>query len=293
MGDFNMTTKIQKTVLILVALTMLSVNPAWAVRPFITDDATLIGKRRAEVANWFYANRDAVEVWHSLNYGVTDWFEINLLVQHGILHSDVADKWRYAWTAPLLQTKFLLRDYELNSIIPGITFAIGSDLPFGNEPFRRYGDTETAFKAPGHGAFAFFSTTHSIGMEEQVMIHTSLGWTWLHNRDEAVAAGEPRNVHGLIWGVGTQFTTGLRNLYGIAELISGDPYMREASGIAYQLGLRYFVNDYFQWDIAFGQGLGGGEQLRDYAWISGGFRWVLNFDRNSNREFSKNNRRIR
>jgi len=270
--------------LIFVAITTQSI----AVRPFVTDDASVIGFRRAEVASWFYGTSDTREVWLSFNYGITHWFEINLIgvqgAQRGLIDGEYS--WRYAWTAPLLQAKFLIRDFEPNGL-PGVTFAIGSDLPFGNRPFSTSEDYGPAFRAPRPGALGFFSFTQAIGMEEQLLFHASVGATWLHDNPDP-----EENDWGLIWGVGTQFTTGLRNLYGIAEFISGDPYIRGQGGFAWQLGARYFISDNFQFDLGFGGGLGGDGDLREGNWLTGGFRWVLNFDRQNRHQFSRQGRRV-
>jgi len=271
---------------VFVAITTQSI----AVRPFVTDDATLIGFRRAEVANWFYVTGETAEIWHSFNYGITHWLEMNLIGFQGLQRGYVPGvdgaegnyRWRYSWTAPLIQAKFLIRNFEPNSW-PGVTFAIGSDLPFGNRPFRTSEDDGPAFRAPRPGGLGFFSFTQAIGMEEQLLLHASVGATWMDNNPDG-------DDWGLIWGIGTQFTTGLRDLYGIAEFISGDPYIRGQGGFAWQLGARYFISDDFQFDIGFGSGLGGDNDLREGWWLTGGFRWVLNFDRGNRHQFSRQGR---
>ena len=265
----------KKIFLILAAIAVLAAGPAHAVRPFITDDATLIGHKRLELANWFYATKGSVEVWHSLSYGFTDWAELIVAGFHGALQSEVTDGWKYAFTAPLLQAKFLIRDYEPNGL-PGLTFAIGSDLPWGNEPFEGEG-----FKAPGYGAFGFFSITQCIGEDEDILIHGQLGGTYLRD------SGEDKT--GLVWGIGTQFRV-YKGFHGIAELVNGDPYAAASTGYLYQAGFRQFVTDDFQFDLAYGSTLGGKDEFGANSWISGGVRWVFNF--NKSNKFAPNGRRL-
>ena len=276
-----MAKKIKKTILIWAATTLLSTN-LWAVRPFVTDDSAVIGYKRMELANWLYRTDGSFEVWHSLNYGLTDRTELTLAGIHGALRSEAGDQWKYAYTAPLVQLKHLFRDHEPNGL-PGISLAIGSDLPFGNRPFRRQ-DDYSAFKAPGHGGFWFVAVTQCFGKNEELLIHANVGGTYLREGGQ--------NLRGSVWGLGTQLKVH-RNWFGIAEVFNGDPYIRDATGYAYQVGFRYFVTDDLQFDLAYGSGFGGKNELRSGWWVSGGIRWVLNFDRMRTRKFSPQGRRIK
>ena len=57
----------------------------------------------------------------------------------------------------------------------------------------------------------------------------------------------------------------------VAELFSGDPYI-PGTGLAYQVGFRHFVNEYFQFDATIGEGLRGNVALP--FWGSVGVRVV-------------------
>lgn len=261
----------------LAALAAFAATPAHAVRPFITDDAAIIGHQRMEVANWLYADKESLQIWHSLNYGLTPWVELTVAGFHGALQSADGEHWKYAFTAPLLQAKFLLHDYEPNGL-PGVTFAVGSDLPWGNEPF----DGES-FKAPGYGAFSFVSVTQCIGADEEVLLHGQIGGTYV--RDD----GENRT--GLVWGLGTQYRI-YKGLHGVAELINGDPYAEGSSGFMYQIGFRQFITNDFQIDLAYGSGVGGNPESRANSWISSGIRWVVDFNKSKGKKFAPNGRRL-
>ena len=240
----------------------------FAVRPFVTDDATLMGRKRMEFANWVLINKNSGQLWHSLNYGFNDWAELTVAGYWGYDKSGDDKRTKMSFTAPLLQGKFLIRDYDPNRF-PGITIAVGSDLPWG----------KGAFVSGGYGAFAFVSLTQCIGKDENVLIHAQLGGTYLYENKEHHA--------GLNWGIGTQFKI-YKGFHGIGEFISGDPYVHNA-GIGYQLGIRQFINDNLQIDFAVGNGIGGGNNRMPF-WISSGIRWVIPMKDSGT--YARNGRRI-
>ena len=109
-----------KNVFILAILTLIATSNTWAVRPFVTDDATLIGRKRIEFANWTLFDKYSGQLWHSLNIGLNDWAELTVAGILGYAKSGDDNLARISFTAPLLQAKFLIRDYEPNGF-PGIT----------------------------------------------------------------------------------------------------------------------------------------------------------------------------
>jgi hypothetical protein len=265
-----MTKRILKKVLILAIATFLAVPHARAVRPFITDDAAVMGFRRSELASWIFASKTGTEFWHSANFGLTNWAELTVAGFWG--YSKPANdelRRKFSYTLPLLQTKILLRDYVPNGL-PGVTLAFGSDLPFG----------KGAFVPGGYGAFGFLSLTQCFGNDENVLVHANIGGTYL--REEGI------NHHGLTWGLGTQIKA-YKGMHGIAEIVSGDPYIHGA-GFAYQLGIRQFVSDALQIDVAFGKGLGGENRMP--SWITAGMRYVLAFDKKNGGGYARNGRKI-
>ena len=252
----------------LAILTLLAIPQAWAVRPFITDDATLIGRKRIEFSNWLLIDKYSGQLWHSLNIGLNDWSELTVAGFWGYDKSKYNNLTEMSFTAPLIQAKFLVRDYEPNKL-PGITIAVGSDLPFGTG----------AFVPNGYGAFTFLSATQCIGEDENVLIHAQFGGTYLRENKKDYA-----NYN---WGIGTQVKIH-KGFHGIGEFISGDPYVHNA-GIGYQLGIRQFISDNLQVDFAVGNGIGGGKN-RMPLWSSCGIRWVLPTKNSST--FARNGRRI-
>ena len=241
-----------KKILSMAVAAMLFAPQVWAVRPFITDDGAIIGFRRMEIANWLLINKGSGQFWHSANIGIHERVELTCAIYWGYDKGD-DNTARMTITGPLLQAKFLFRDYAPNGL-PGITLAIGSDLPFGTG----------AFVPSGYGAFAFTSVTQCFGEEENVLIHANLGGTYLRE--------DEKNLTGFTWGIGTQVKV-YKGFHLVGEFVSGDPYAYDA-GIGYQVGIRQFISDKLQVDFAFGNGIGGGENKMP-MWISSGIRYVL------------------
>jgi len=250
------------------SLTAIATN-AIAVRPFITDDATLIGFKRAELATWTLINKYSGQFWHNYTMNLTQRFEAGVAAYWGYSKPESDVSREFSYTVPLVQLKYLLRDYVPNGL-PGITIAAGSDLPFG----------KGSFVPGGYGAFAFLSLTQCFGEDENLLIHANIGGNYLHENG--------KNHTGLTWGTGTQVKV-YKGLHGVAEIVSGDPYVHNA-GYAYQLGMRFFVNDLLQFDIAFGKGFG--SENRMPSWISGGIRYVLSFDKSNRNGYARNGRKI-
>ena len=260
-----------KRILITVAATMLLLPQVWAVRPLITDDAAVIGKRRFEIANWGHYSKNGLELWHSINSGVTDWCELTVA---GFWGFDSEKDFTY--TLPLLQAKFLIRDYEPNGI-PGVTFAVGSNMPWG----------KGSFVTPDYGAFAFATATQCIGMEEQFLLHLQLGGTFLHNTDIDEKTGKKiGNETGFVWGLGAQIKL-YRGLHLVSELVQGDPYDAKAP-MMYQLGIRQFINANLQIDFTFGRAFK--DTGKSSFWITSGIRYVLDLNKNS--KYAPNGRKI-
>ena len=251
---------------------MLSVNPVQAVRPFITDDAAMSGFRRSELSSWVFSSKAGTEVWHSANWGFTHWAELTIAGFWGRSRFETdgggtINEWSY--TMPLLQAKFLIRDYEPNRW-PGITVAVGTDMPWG----------KGGFVSGGPNAFAFASVTQCLGKDENLLFHAQIGITHLRNRITQ------ENFAGLVFGIGTQVKI-FRGFHFIGEIVNGDPY-EHGLGSMYQLGIRQFINNELQFDLAFGAGISG--ETRASTWLTAGVRYVLSF--NQNDQFAANGRRI-
>jgi hypothetical protein len=228
-----------------LALAMLLAPRAWAVRPFITDDARVVGKRLGQVESWLRGDRAAVEHWVLLAYGPTEQLELTLGHVHGAQYDTAT---RYIVAGPLIQAKYLLWTPQPNRR-PGLALSGGATAPLGSFGF-----------APEHwDTFLYAALSESLLKEDRVLLHLNLGGV------KQTGGGSMRAT----WGVGSQFRV-RGGFHGVAELISGDPYAEGASR-AIQVGFRHFFSDRLQIDATYGKGLGLGGMP---AWASVGVRIV-------------------
>jgi len=247
-------------ILILAAATVLATPYAWAVRPFITDDAALSGFKRSELASWIFASKTGTEFWHSANFGLTNWAELTIAGVWGRSKYEFNGETfkEYSYTLPLVQAKFLLRGYEPNGL-PGVGVAVGADMPWG----------KGAFVSDGYGAFGCVLFTQCFGMDENVLIHAQAGGTFLKDKVSK------EKLSGLVFGLGTQVKV-YKGFHLIGELVNGDPY-EHGAGSMYQLGIRQFVSNQLQFDFAFGSGISG--ETRASSWVTCGIRYVVSFNK--------------
>ena len=256
----------------MAALTMFATPQTWAVRPFITDDAALSGYMRSELSSWLFVSKAGTEIWHSANWGFTHWAELTVAGIWGRSKEPVeggGTSTESSYTVPLIQGKFLLRDYTPNGL-PGLVIAAGSDMPWG----------KGAFVSDGYGAFGALLLSQCFGMDENVLFHAQAGGTYLKDKKTKEKSS------GFVFGFGTQVKA-YRGLHLIGEIVNGDPY-EHGVGSMYQLGIRQFINDVLQFDAAFGKGISG--DTRASSWFTCGVRYVLSFNKNDN--FGRNGRRI-
>lgn len=236
-----------------------------SVRPFITDDARVVGWRLFQYETWLRFDEHAWQHWSMFAYGPSKHSEIALGFVHGVAAPQ--DHKSYSYAIPLLQVKYLINEYKPNKL-PGVAVAAGTFLPGG----------DGAFKAPGYGGFAYVAVTQCFGQQENILIHGNLGFNYVKypNTDYSV----------MTWGVGTQIKT-IGGLHVIGELFSGDPYV-PGSGIAFQTGFRHIVSNYIQLDFTIGQGISGTNQLP--LWYGGGVRLVTDwFEKRHKRKHTDTN----
>lgn len=220
------------------------------VRPFITDDARVVGGSLAQLESWIRVDKESGQHWFLTAFGPSPKWELTC---GGVFGYEVEedDNRAFSYALPLLQAKFLAREYKPNQP-PGFAIVAGTFLPSGRGGFR----------PPGHGTFAFGIITQSLGERDKVLIHGNLGVNhiWL----------EPDDYSVLTWGIGSQFRV-KGGFHGVVEVFSGDPYV-PGTGAAYQVGFRHFFSDLFQIDMTYGKGFDGEVILPQ--WFSAGIRLV-------------------
>jgi hypothetical protein len=220
------------------------------VRPFITDDAQVVGKRLAQWETWMRFDRISGQKWHMFAIGPNKRLELSLGGVVGYDRPDV-NRSEFSYAMPLIQGKFLFREYQAGKP-PGVALVAGTFLPGGTG----------AFVPPGYGAFSFLTISQCIGEGEKILIHANVGTNYqiINNSREIINT----------WGIGSQIKT-YKGFHLVGELFSGDPYI-PGTGLSYQAGFRHFISDYIQVDATVGQGLAGNNILP--FWFSVGARFV-------------------
>jgi len=217
--------------LALLLLTLPAQN-AWAIRPFVTDDARVVGQHRLQLETWLQADNDSTEHWAVATFGPTENTELSAGGFYGLNYQ--SRRMKFAVGGPIFQCKVLLHPIEPNSW-PGMAVAGGAVSPYGTG----------GFEAGGWDPFTYLAITESLFQDDTVLLHANLG---IHK-----AAGTGTKA---TWGAGTQIhIDGPWNAIG--EVYSGDPYSN-SSGSAAQAGFRYVIGEQMQIDGSIGRGVSGG-----------------------------------
>lgn len=221
----------------------------FAVRPFITDDARVVGFKLFQWEAWLRSDPEGFHSWHMFAYGPHKKIELTI---GGAVGADLGDQpQRFTGSTPLLQVKFLLNEYKPNKF-PGVAIATGTFLPLG------VGD----LKPPGFGNFTFLAITQSFFRNDALLLHANIGYNYLR-------LGSENDVKP-IWGFGTQAHL-YRGFHFVGEVFSGDPYVAGAE-TAFQVGFRHFASDLLQIDMTIGKGFAGANPMP--FWATAGVRLV-------------------
>jgi len=209
---------------------------AFAIRPFVTDDARVVGKGRAQIETWLEVDRDSAQHLAIFAVGPIEPLELSFGGSYGVNYQHGPS--RAAAAGPILQAKYLLRPTEVNRL-PGIAIAAGVVPPVGTG----------GFQSLDWDPFGYLAVTESLFGEDRVLVHANLG-----------IVSPKQELSGRLtqafWGVGTQIQLhGALN--GIAEIYHGDPYSGE-NAIGGQFGFRYILSESIQFDSAFGGGIAHG-----------------------------------
>jgi hypothetical protein len=235
--------------LVLGLLATIVASNAGAVRPFITDDARVVGLRLAQLEGWTRFDRHSGQGWYMFAYGPTQRLELSL---GGVFGYDKPrpEHTEFSYALPLIQGKMLLREYSPGDW-PGIGFVAGTFLPAGL----------AAFVPPGYGAFGFLTVSQCLGEGEKFLFHLNTGLNYLYNNTA---------TYQQTWGLGTQIKT-YKGFHLVGEIFSGDPYIA-GTGTAYQVGFRHFFSDLLQIDATVGESFAGTVPMP--LWASVGVRIV-------------------
>jgi hypothetical protein len=220
------------------------------VRPFITDDARVVGERLAQLETWVRFDKEAGQHWILGAYGPNKKLELTAGGVYGY-QVDHDSKTTFSYALPLLQAKILFKEYKPNKA-PGFGIALGTFLPVG----------QGSFKPAGYGSFGFLTVSQCFGEGEKFLFHANLGGNYLHvdGSNNLIAT----------WGLGTQIKA-YKGMHLVGEIFSGDPYI-PGTGTSWQAGYRYFFSDLLQVDMTIGNGIAG-DVIMPF-WFTAGVRIV-------------------
>jgi hypothetical protein len=238
--------------LVALLLTFCTPHPAMAVRPFVTDDAAVVGAKLLLVETSLRLDKTRLQNLNLLAYGPTDKLELTVGFIDGFLSEAEDATGKFSIAGPLAQAKYLFKEPTPNGL-PGIAAVVGFNTPYGTNNFGN----------ASWGEFAYLAVTESLGEKDRVMIHGNIG----------AAYGKPDDTWKTIttWGIGTQIRL-IDGLHAVAEIFSGDPYS-QASGRAFQVGFRHFISRWVQIDATVGSGLRGSPEID--TWAGCGLRMIF------------------
>jgi hypothetical protein len=221
----------------IILAAVLLAAPAWAARPFVTDDARLTTAGSCQLESWVRLYESSTEFWALPACNPTGNLEITL------------GGGRASYTAAETTDDYVLQFKTL--FRPLTTNGWGWGLAVGR--------VEHPEIAPGPNqlgnTYAYLPFSLSFA-DDRFILHANAGWL----RDRA--SNQERNT----WGLGGEYYPHAR-LAVIAESFGDDkstPY--------WQIGLRYSIlPNLLQVDATTGQQYGG---LSASRWLSFGLRWT-------------------
>jgi len=154
-------------------------SPAWAGRPFFTDDAGLTTPETCQIETWaqFNANHDR-DLWALPACNPIGNLEITVGINQLQTHTDGnVDSY-------LLQGKTLFREMETNSWGMGVAFGVIRP---------RHGDAGADF------IYLPFSLSFA---DDQLFVHANLGWI----KNRASGANQTSGFNRTTWGLGTGYS---------------------------------------------------------------------------------------
>ncbi len=207
---------------------------AFAVRPFVTDDARIIDYGQLEVEHWLEFGRRPGDTMYAYNFmggaSFTDWFELIVGTGVGV---DTEDGRRLSIINPVIQPKILFLKAEEDGR-PGLAAATGVLLPYG----------KGSLNDRGWGGYGLLLATTRL-FDDWLLLHLNLGATYT---DDLGFGADWRPY----WGFGFDLGLLREDFRLIGEVYSGDPLDLEKPRWSTQAGFRWLKSDYVNWDLTFG-----------------------------------------
>jgi hypothetical protein len=228
--------------------TLVCAGPVWAGRPFITDDAGVVGERTFQLETWLREDRDSALHHAVVAYGVVPPLELSVAGAHGTLLD--GPPLQYGLAGPTLQAKLLLFEPRPEGWF-GVALATGGTTATGT------GDLEpSSGTAYGYSAFTWLPDA-----EERFDLHVNVGSVVLDVEEDPTVA--------VTWGVDVDVAV-VGPLHVFTELVSGLPETSEPDAVLHA-GMKCELSDDFHVDGTFGTRAWGEESLPTFGTL--GVRW--------------------
>ena len=230
-----------------IFITLGHTGPAFAVRPFVTDDARIADYGQLETESWLEVTHAEGAYGDAPGFntmiGVTplDWLEI--IAGTGVARSS-NDKWAIA--NPVIQGKLLFTKAEADGT-PGYAFASGATFDVGQTTLAA-GATVDENSNPnyklGDNYYAIGLMTYRL-LDDSMQVHTNFGLRAEHQSGIGLRLRP-------YWGVGLDMEVIREDIHAIAEAYAGDPLEYNSPLYAGQFGARWIYSDYVNVDLTFG-----------------------------------------
>jgi hypothetical protein len=243
-----------------IGLALFTNGEAWAVRPFVTDDARVVYKGQVEMENFAgismsSGDKPTIEARSLQGAAFTDRFEL-IAGGFGFTYHDNQAR----PLDMLIQPKYLV--YRSFGAIPSVSVAAASLFPLSGN--RQLWDSY----AMAHISwFLFIPQESSDPYDNDLAIHLNIG---TKSRYDAGPATYRSKVY---WAAGFEVITFTREIRFLGEVFNGDPFSYEAEFPAYQTGLRWYKSPDVQMDLVFRGARNGSEDTRLSAGVGSGPGW--------------------
>ncbi|MBA4394567.1 MAG: hypothetical protein C0407_13530, partial [Desulfobacca sp.] len=192
-----------------ILVILITASPVLAVRPFVTDDARVLGADFFLLETSVRRDPKRFQNMNLMAFGPTDKIELTIGFVDGFpLEGDNSGAFSIA--GPLGQFKYLFTEGTANGY-PGVAVVVGANTPYGSSNFSN----------PSWTTFAYLAFTESLGNHEQILIHANLGINY--------AKPETEWRYAVTWGLGTQIRL-FGGLHYVGEIFHGDPYSGDSGG---------------------------------------------------------------
>ena len=242
-------------------LLLLTNSAAWAVRPFVTDDARIVYKGQVEMENFAgismsSEDKPTIEARSLQGAAFTDRFE---LIAGGFGFSYYDNQARPL--DMLIQPKYVI--YRSFGAIPSVSVAAASLFPLSGN--RQLWDSY----AMAHISWFLFTPKESSDpYDNDLAIHINIGTKSQYD------AGPATYRSKVYWAAGFEVITLSREIRFLGEVFNGDPFAYETEFPAYQTGFRWYKSPNVQMDLVFRGARNGSEEARLSAGVGTGPGWT-------------------